>query len=60
MEYIKRKLCRLEEKNDWRKKIPFPHYYEENGKIVKETADGKKYVVTLDDAYNEVIVEQIK
>lgn len=60
MEYLKRKLCRLEEQNDWSKKVPFPRYYEQNGKIIKENENGEKFIVEVDEDFNEKILGQIK
>ncbi len=57
-EYLKRKIARLDIKED--KIISYPRYYKENGKTIKETAQGEKWVVKLDSNYKEVLVEQIK
>ena len=58
MEYLKRKFTRLNTDNIG--KISFPHYYEENGKLIKELENGEKWVVTLDSDYKEVLLERLK
>lgn len=60
MEYLKRKFWKLEKDDSWTKNIPYPRYYEENGLLIKETEDGRKFAVTLDEQHNEVILGQIK
>lgn len=60
MEYLKRKLCRLENDDSWKEDIPFPRYYEENGRIIKETENGEKYIIILDKNHKEVIAGKIK
>ena len=52
-EYFKRKFIRL----DGTIKIDtYPQYYEENGRLIKEEADGKKYIVKLDKNHHEIII----
>ena len=58
IEYLKRKFSRLS--NQEMQKISFPHYYEENGKIVKELENGEKWEVMLDANYQEVLIARIK
>lgn len=57
MEYLKRKLTRLSAED---MQISFPHYYEENGKLIKELANGQKWEVALDENKKEVLLERIK
>ena len=57
MEYLKRKLTRLTAED---MQISFPHYYEENGRIIKELANGQKWVVVLDENHKEVLLERLK
>ena len=52
-EYFKRKFSRLDGKIEI---DTFPKYYEENGCIIREEKDGKRYIVTLDKDHNEIIV----
>ncbi len=58
MEYLKRKFARL--KSDDVKKISFPHYYEENGLLIKELKTGEKWEIRLDYNYNEVLLKRIR
>lgn len=60
MEYIKRKLCKMNNQSDWMDKVGYPRYYEENGLIIKETEDGEKLIVTLNENHEEVITGKIK
>ena len=60
MEYLKRKLCRLEKQKEWQQKVPFPRYYEKNGKIVREEENGETFLVEVDDNFNEKIIGKIK
>ena len=57
MEYLKRKLSRLKPEDA---QVSFPHYYEENGKLIKELADGQKWEVALDENHKEVLLERLK
>ncbi len=57
-EYLKRKIARLNPKEN--EVASYPRYYKENGKTIKETAQGEKWVVTLDSDYKEVLVERLK
>ncbi|MBE6453867.1 MAG: hypothetical protein E7017_03155 [Alphaproteobacteria bacterium] len=58
MEYLKRKFARL--KSEDIKEISFPHYYEENGLLIKELETGEKWEIMLDSDYNEVLVKKIR
>ena len=58
MEYLKRKFVRLKTQDV--QKISFPHYYEENGKLVKELENGEKWEIILDANYQEVLIERLK
>ncbi len=58
MEYLKRKFARLD--NTKIGDISFPHYYEENGKLIKELENGEKWEVALDSNYNEVLIARVK
>jgi len=58
MEYLKRKFARLNSQNMG--KIPFPHYYEENGKLIKELESGEKWEIRLDEKHREVLIERLK
>ena len=40
--------------------ISFPHYYEENGKLIKELANGQKWIIALDENHKEVLLERLK
>ena len=42
------------------KEISFPHYYEENGLLIKELETGEKWEIMLDSDYNEVLVKKIR
>ena len=55
MEYLKRKLCKISADN----LDIYPRYYEENGKLIKETEDGEKWVIKLDTEYKEVLLERL-
>ena len=56
-EYFKRKFTRLE---GTIKIDTYPQYYEENGQLIKEEADGHRYIVKLDKDYHEIIIGEIK
>lgn len=57
-EYLKRKLARL---NDNKFEIDkYPLYYQKGDLIVKETIDGKKFVVEVDDKGNELLKGEIQ
>ena len=58
LEYIKRKLCRIEQ--DGIKFDSFPQYYEENDKIIKELEDGQKFIIDMSSDGEEIIIEKIK
>lgn len=58
MEYLKRKLTKINAQNVG--KITFPHYYEENGKLIKELENGEIWEVALDKNYQEVLIERLK
>ena len=58
MEYLKRKLTKINARNVG--KITFPHYYEENGKLIKELENGEIWEVALDKNYQEVLIERLK
>ncbi|MBQ8870489.1 MAG: hypothetical protein IJ019_03840 [Alphaproteobacteria bacterium] len=58
MEYLKRKLTKFNAQNVG--KITFPHYYEENGKLIKELENGEIWEVSLDKDYQEVLIERLK
>lgn len=60
MEYIKRKLTKTKDDQAWKDQIGYPHYYQENGLFIKETEDGEKFVVTLDEQHQEIIVGKAK
>ena len=60
MEYLKRKLSKLETDDGWKENVPFPRYYEENGILIKETQKGVKFIIELDDDFNEKVIGQIK
>ena len=60
MEYLKRKFSKLEKQNDWNNKIPFPRYYEDNGKIIKELSENEKFIIDLDENFNETILKRLK
>ena len=47
-------------KSDDVKKISFPHYYEENGLLIKELKTGEKWEIRLDYNYNEVLLKRIR
>jgi hypothetical protein len=55
LEYLKRKLNKLEVKPD----IAYPLYYEENGILVKETANGTRYEIKLDSNHQEIILREL-
>lgn len=57
-EYLKRKLMRLNRQNI--EIDSYPQYYEENGVLIKELANGEKWIVKLDSDYEEVLVKRIK
>ncbi len=50
----------MNNQSDWMDKVGYPHYYEENGLIIKETEDGEKLIVTLNENHEEVITGKIK
>ena len=58
IEYLKRKFSKLNNQN--MQTISFPHYYEENGKLIKELENGDKWEVVLDANYQEVLIERLK
>ncbi len=55
MEYLKRKICKISADN----LDIYPRYYEENGKLIKETESGEKWVIKLDAEYKEVLLERL-
>ena len=57
IEYLKRKLAKATIKKDL---ISFPHYYEENGRLIKELANGEKWLIKLDSEYKEILLEKIQ
>ena len=58
MEYLKRKFARLDSQHMG--DISFPHYYECDGKLIKELENGEKWEVALDENYKEVLIERLK
>ncbi len=60
MEYIKRKLTKTKDDQAWKDQIGYPRYYQENGLFIKETEDGEKFIITMDEQHQEVIVGKIK
>ncbi len=60
MEYFKRKFTRINNCDTYQKQIPYPRYYEDNGLLIKEMENGKKYVITLDENHKEVILGLLK
>ena len=57
-EYLKRKLVRLNRLNI--EVDTYPQYYEENGALIKELANGEKWVIQLDANHKETLVKRIK
>ena len=57
-EYLKRKLTRVNRLN--LSIDTYPVYYKENGKLIKELANGEKWVVELDANRQEVLIERLK
>lgn len=57
-EYLKRKLTRTKRLN--LEIDTYPQYYKENGKFIKELANGEKWVVELDSDRKEILVERVK
>lgn len=60
MEYLKRKLSKMNNEQAWKEKVDYPRYYEENGLFIKETEDGEKLIVTLNEKHEEVITGKLK
>ena len=53
--YLKRKLKSLPQNAA----IPFPHYYEENGILIKETEPNVRYEIRLDENHQEKLIRRI-
>lgn len=60
MEYLKRKLSKMNNEQAWKEKVGYPRYYKENGLFIKETEDGEKLIVTLNEKHEEVITGKLK
>ena len=60
MEYLKRKLRKMNNEQAWKEKVGYPRYYKENGLFIKETEDGEKLIVTLNEKHEEVITGKLK
>ncbi len=60
MEYLKRKLSKLNQTQTWQDKIQYPRYYEENGQFIKETENGEKLIVSLNENNEEIIIGKLK
>ena len=56
-EYFKRKFVRLDGTIT---SDSYPQYYEEDGRLIKEEADGTKYIVKLDKNHREVVIGEAK
>ncbi|MBO7332357.1 MAG: hypothetical protein J6U64_01675 [Alphaproteobacteria bacterium] len=55
LEYLKRKINKLKEQPE----VSYPLYYEENGILVKETANGTRYEIKLDSNHQEIILREL-
>ncbi len=53
IEYFKRKFSRL---NTTLKIDSYPKYYEENGFLIREEKDGRRYIIKLDENHQEIVV----
>ena len=60
MEYLKRKLSKMNNEQAWKEKVGYPRCYKENGLFIKETEDGEKLIVTLNEKHEEVITGKLK
>lgn len=57
-EYLKRKLMRLNRLN--LEIDNYPLYYQENDNLIKELANGEKWIVQLDANHQEILIKRIK
>lgn len=56
-EYLKRKFVRMDGKVAIDK---FPLYYEKNGLLIKEEADGRRFEIKVDDNGEDIIVRELE
>ena len=60
MEYIKENWPKQKMIKLGKTKSVIRAYYQENGLFIKETEDGEKFVVTLNEQHQEIVVGKVK